>query len=327
MSSVCALLDQQSKQTRLPLVSVLFVYYKRRETMPESIESALRQDYARREIIIVDNHSQDGFADWIHQRGYPVKVIELPENRGACAGRNAGIRAATGEILVFLDDDMSFMSSSELTSIVETFQKQPNTHTLAFRICEPDTGKLRLREWCHPRYWKDFADTEFETHWFCEGASAFRREVFEVSGGYYEPLFYGAEGHDLSVRMVDHGFRIIYTPRIRVAHRAAAEGRTSHRQYYYFTRNYIWMALKDYNAAQGLAFLFRNLLMMAYFTVRANTYGSFFQGLWDGIRGLRQVWHDRTPIRKSTVKYLADLDKTRPGMLVRLARHKTAPQM
>jgi GT2 family glycosyltransferase len=311
----------------MPLVSVIVLYYKRRATIAETIESVLQQDYPLREVILVDNHSEDGLKEWIGAQDYDVNVVELPENLGACAGRNAGIAVARGQILILLDDDMSFMSVDELTKVVERFEQQSNVHTLAFRVCDPDSGELRLREWCHPRYWKEAAEIEFETHWFCEGASAFRREVFDSCGGYYEPLFYGAEGHDLSIRIVDHGFRIIYTPDIRVGHRAAAEGRSSHRQYYYFTRNYVWMAFKDYRAWDGMVFLVRNLLMMGYFALRTANYGPFVQGVWDGFSGLRQIRRDRTPASKETVKYWAELDRYRPGFMVRLKRHRTAPQV
>jgi hypothetical protein len=310
-----------------PLVSVLLLYYKRRATIAETIESVLRQDYPLREVILVDNHSEDGLKEWLAAQGYQVKLVELAENRGACGGRNEGIAAARGEILIFLDDDMSLLSTDALTRVVERFAQRPQIHGLAFRVCDPDTGQLRLREWCHPRYWKEASELEFETHWFCEGASAFRRQVFETCGGYYEPLFYGAEGHDLSVRILDHGFRIIYTPDIRVGHRAASEGRSSHRQYYFFTRNYVWMAFKDYRAWDGMVFLVRNLLMMGYFALRTASYAPFLRGVWDGFRDLRRIHRDRTPTGRKTMKYWAELESYRPGLLVRLRRHRTAPQV
>jgi GT2 family glycosyltransferase len=310
-----------------PLVSVIILYCNRRGTIQETIDSAVTQDYSHREIIVVDNHSQDDLSRVIECRGYAVSLIELPQNLGACAGRNAGIRAARGDILVFLDDDVSFRSTSELRKTVEAFNQHPQIHVLAFQVCDPETGELRLREWCHPRHWKEFGESEFETHYFGEGACAFRREVFEVAGLYYEAMFIAGEGHDLAVRLLDHGFRILYCSRVRVGHRAAMEGRSSDRQYYYLTRNFIWMAYKDYHFLDGLRFGLPNLLMMSYFTLRSGFYGPFLRGVWHGFTGLSQVRPDRKPIRKATVKYWAALEKWRPGLVSRFARHRTEPQL
>lgn len=310
-----------------PLISVVVLYYKRRETIEETLGSVLRQDYPNREIIVVDNHSQDDLATLIAARGHEIQLIELPENVGACAGRNAGIRAARGRIIVVLEDDVSFLSPFELSRIVRVFEDRPEYHVLAFQICDPDTGQLRLREWCHPRHWKQCAEVEFETLWFGEGASAFRREVFDDCGLYYEPFFYGAEGDDLVIRLLNGGFRILHAPQVRVGHRASEKGRSSHRQYYFYTRNYVWTAYKDYHLLAGARYLVPKLLMMLYFAVRSGSLGSFFRGLWDGVRGLGRIRDDRTPASGATIRYMAQLEKSRPNIWVRLGRHKTAPQL
>jgi len=315
------------KRTENPLVSVIILYYKRATTILETLDSVARQDYPNREVILVDNHSEDNLKELIAPYHSAIRLIELSANSGATGGRNAGIRAAHGEILVFLDDDMSFLSDSELTSIVEMFDRRPNVHVLALKVCDPDTGELRLREWCHPRSWEQFSETEFETHYFCEGASALRRTVFDACGLYYEPLFFGAEGHDLAVRVLDRAFRMLYCPQLRIGHRAAQEGRTLERQYYSYTRNFIWMAYKDYHVLDGIRFLVPMLLMMFYFTVRSGAYGAFFRGISHGFSGLKQIHADRTPISKETVKYYAKLEEWRPGVLVRLRRHRAEPQL
>ena len=319
--------EQNNITPRLPLISVIILYYKRREHIEETIRSVVAQQYSAREIIVVDNHSEDGLRQLLEPFGTSIKLIELPENAGATGGRNAGIREAEGDILVFLDDDMSLRSPLDLTNVVDTFARRSDIHVLAFRVCDPDTGELRLREWCHPRHWKEYSEVEFETHWFCEGASAFRRRVFDRCGMYYEPLFYGAEGHDLAVRLLDAGFRILYSPQISTRHRAAKTGRTQKRQYFFFTRHFIWMAYKDYHPIDGLRFLLPKLVMMLYFAVRSGAYIPFAKGLWAGITGLGAVRRDRTPISRATVNYWSKLEELRPGLFVRLARHRTEPQI
>jgi GT2 family glycosyltransferase len=310
-----------------PLVSIIIPYYKRGEVFCQCLESVVTQDYPNFEVIVVDNHSEDGVRKVVEAKAPGARLIELPANMGACVARNAGFRAARGEMLIFVDDDMGFFTPQEITNSVQLLQNRPSAHVLAFQVCEPDTGELRLREWCHPRYWKDSWRSEFETHWFCEGASIFRREVFDACDGYYEPLFYGPEGWDLSLRLIDRGFRILYSPTLRIWHRPSKAGRTVSRQYYYFTRDYIWMAYKDYRFLDGMRFLLPKLAMMAYFTLRSRAFKPFFRGLWDGILGLRELRTVRKPISRATVDYLAALERSRPNLFVRLARHRSTVQL
>lgn len=311
----------------LPKVSVVIVYYKRRDTIEETLDSVLQQDYKNREIVVVDNHSDDGVRELVEKRRANIRLVELPKNLGPCGGRNAGIQAAQGDFIVFLEDDASYMSPFELSKMMKVWEEHPEIHVLAFQICDPDTGKLRLREWCHPRYWKEFSEREFETNYFGEGAVAFRRDVFLRSGGYFEPFFIGVEADDLTIRMFNQGFKILYTPEVCVGHRASANGRSADRQYYFYTRNYIWTAYKNYSFWNGILYLAPNLLMMGYFTIRTGNYRLFLRGIWDGFSGLKTLKPFRTPATKDTVRYLAELEKWRPGLRTRLARHREEPQI
>ncbi len=310
-----------------PLVSVVILYYRRRETIEESIDSVLSQDYPNIEVILVDNHSEDDVQTVVDQHANRIQFVQLSTNEGACGGRNAGWRASHGQIVVFLEDDVKLLSPFEVSKITETFADRPDFHVLAFQVCDPDTGKLRLREWCHPRYWKEHSEAEFETSWFGEGACAFRREALDLCGGYYEPLFYGAEGDDLVVRLFNHGFRILHTPQIRVGHRASQTGRTSSRQYRFFTRNYFWIAYKDFPILAGIRYLLPKIAMMGLFSLRSGAFRAFLKGFRDGILGLQKIRSDRTPANKAALGQLRELEKWRPNVFVRLSRHREAPQL
>ena len=119
----------------------------------------------------------------------------------------------------------------------------------------------------------------------------------------------------MELRVMDQGFKIIYTPEVRIWHQVSANARTNHRQYYYFTRNYIWMAYRDYPLLRGARFLSFKLAMMFYLTLRAGCYPSFARGLWDGLTGLRGIHKDRKPISRATMNHWLNLEKGRPGLL------------
>ena len=59
------------------------------------------------EVIVVDNASSDGSAEFINSHFPTVRVLQLPENLGFGGGSNAGFRAAKNDIVVLLKSDMS----------------------------------------------------------------------------------------------------------------------------------------------------------------------------------------------------------------------------
>lgn len=312
-----------------PLVSIIILTYRRPEALVRSLASARQQSYQNRQIIVVDNYPQDGTRDLIASHAPEVLLIELSENRGACGGRNAGIRAAKGDIIVTIYDDVIFEDSLEINKIVTAFALRPDVHVLAFQLCDERTGAVRVREWCHPQSLATHAEAEFETNYFIEGACGIRREVYETSGLYFEPLFYGCEGWDLGLRIIDRGFRILHTPNIRLRHlmSMSMELRTPDRPFYFWTRNYIWIAFKDYPFLAGLSFLAQKLAMMLYFSIRSRQITAYLRGLGDGCRRLPQIRQERTPIRSNTLNYVKQLDKSRPGLWMRFARHREAIQL
>ncbi len=88
-----------------PLVSAIIPTYNRWPLVCESIDSALAQDYPNLEVIVVDDGSTDATAEELPRRyGDRVRYIRQ-ENRGPSAARNAGIEAARGEFIAFLDSD------------------------------------------------------------------------------------------------------------------------------------------------------------------------------------------------------------------------------
>ena len=89
------------------VISVIIPVYNVAAYLPECMESILTQDYKELEIILIDDGSTDEsglICDKYAPRDSRIKVIHQP-NSGAAAAKNAGLRAATGEYLSFVDSD------------------------------------------------------------------------------------------------------------------------------------------------------------------------------------------------------------------------------
>jgi len=89
--------------------SIIIAFYNHRAFIKEALDSALSIDYAEKEIIAVDDASTDGSQEILRQYGDRVRLVALETNQGACAARNHGAALATGDYLVFLDGDDTFL--------------------------------------------------------------------------------------------------------------------------------------------------------------------------------------------------------------------------
>ena len=86
------------------LVSVVIPNYNGALFLKDAVSSAIEQDYPNKEIIVVDDGSTDNSVALLKTFGQEITLIET-KNSGASAARNAGIQAAKGGYVAFLDSD------------------------------------------------------------------------------------------------------------------------------------------------------------------------------------------------------------------------------
>ena len=89
----------------MPRVSVIIPTYNRADLLGEAIDSVLAQSYQDFEMIVADDGSTDETAMVASKYGDKVRFLALPHRGQPAAPRNAGIAAATGEYISFLDSD------------------------------------------------------------------------------------------------------------------------------------------------------------------------------------------------------------------------------
>lgn len=89
------------------MISVIVPVYNRKETLARCVKSLLDQTFSDLEIILVDDGSTDGsgaVCNALSREDIRIRVIHK-ENGGVSSARNAGIEAAKGEYLMFMDSD------------------------------------------------------------------------------------------------------------------------------------------------------------------------------------------------------------------------------
>jgi len=123
------------------------------------------------------------------------------------------------------------------------------------------------------------------------------------------------EGPALAFRLMDAGYDVLYSPQIQVQHFFGREGRTPWRNYYYDTRNQLWLAAQFFPFGYACRYLGKGLLSMLVYALRDWHFGAWFLGVRDGILGLPEATKKRTRLGRDAMRRIRTLDAERPSIL------------
>lgn len=127
-----------------PLISVIIAAYNRPDYLRAAITSVLQQTFEPLEIIVTDDCSPTDLGAVIHAFDKPIQHRRMPRNGGANRARNAGVHAATGRYIAFLDDD-DIWRPHKLERQLDHLQKNNAIACLCgFEVL--DTGKVFVRD-------------------------------------------------------------------------------------------------------------------------------------------------------------------------------------
>ena len=111
-------------------LSVVIPTWNRAHLVCEAVESALGQEGAELEVIVVDDGSADGTAEVIERRfGKSVKLLRMATRSGVGAARNEGVCQATGDLLGFLDSDDLWLPG-KLKAELDVLERFPDAEAI-----------------------------------------------------------------------------------------------------------------------------------------------------------------------------------------------------
>ncbi|MFG2585501.1 bifunctional glycosyltransferase/CDP-glycerol:glycerophosphate glycerophosphotransferase [Streptomyces malaysiensis] len=131
----------------MPRFSVIVPAYEVQPYLSDCLRSVLEQDFADLELIAVDDHSPDAcgaIIDEAAERDPRVRAVHLADNAGLGRARNAGIRRATGDYLVFLDGDDTLAPGS-LRAIADRLVRTGEPQVLVFDYARVDWAGEAVR--------------------------------------------------------------------------------------------------------------------------------------------------------------------------------------
>ena len=261
--------------------------------LPSVIEAL--QGNPRNEIIVVENGSSDGSAEFLRDRFPSVRVLALDRNLGFGGGSNAGFRAAANDIVVLLNSDMR-VEPDFLAPLLETFTDE-NVFSVACQIFFSDPTRLREETGLTQGWWENgnlrvrhrddpAVQAPFPCFYGGGGSCAFDRQKFLELGGFDQLLspFY-LEDTDLGYLAWKRGWKVLYQPRSVVyhEHRGTIGKHFSKSQIdRVLKKNYILFAWKNIHEWPRLASHLLFTFAVAVFSVLFGESGecSTFTGLW-----------------------------------------------
>ena len=212
--------------TDAPRVSVVIPAYNAAWCVGRAIDSVLAQTFRDFELIVVDDGSTDGTAAVLARYDDALRIVSKP-NGGMSSARNAGIRAATGDYVAFLDADDRWMPE-KLARQVALLDAQPELAFCAAVATFEDPDGLTVGEWRGYAGPRAGVSEVFANHGaVAGGASAVvaRRGLVFRLGGFDETLA-GAEDTDMWIRLACHGgFACIDEPLAVVLRRPGSASR------------------------------------------------------------------------------------------------------
>jgi glycosyltransferase involved in cell wall biosynthesis len=195
------------------LFSVIIPTHNRAALVAGALESVRAQRFTDFEVIVVDNGSTDGTAEFIARLGTLVHVISQT-NLGPGGGRNAGALQARGDYIAFLDDDDQWFPWT-LACFAELIGRHSRPAMLGAKLKEFSV-EAQLKTVTETALRADvFADYFASSRAGCfvgAGMLVVRRDEFIKTGGFTQKWI-NAEDHDLVLRMgIAQGFVKIIEP-------------------------------------------------------------------------------------------------------------------
>jgi GT2 family glycosyltransferase len=223
---------QPAPRNTFPPVSIIIPT----KDAPEILERCLKSlsektSYPEFEVILMDNETTDERSLRLMEQ-YPVRRIASPDPFNYSRANNQGAAAATGDFLVFLNNDTEILSGDWLEQLIY-YAEQPDVGATGALLIYEDRTVQHAGVALGMRGTADHTMRGFpigvdgyagslacarEVSAVTGACLMIRKSLFEEIGGFNEHFFTAYQDVDLCLRLRDRGLRLICTPRAQVVH-------------------------------------------------------------------------------------------------------------
>ena len=206
-------------------LSIIFPSWNRRQDTLDYLGSIKQSPFPQGqiEIIMIDNHSQDGTVKLVQQHYPKVKIIGLDKNYGPAYARNRGIEKAQGE-LIFCSDNDQTLTTNTLPILANHLQTNPEVGVVGAKV----VSKTKPHQIISCGYtWNRWLGTECglkncgrvkECDWIAGCSMMFKKSLVDKIGLFDEKFFFFGEDADFCLRAKKAGYKVVSLPNAIVYH-------------------------------------------------------------------------------------------------------------
>ena len=221
--------DMNAADSGQPLVSVVILNWNTKDMTARCIASVQQQSYGNVEILVVDNGSRDGSAEYL-SRVPGIRLIPNRRNLGFTGGNIVARRYAHGKYLLLVNSD-AYLPTTYIEAAIETAESDPMIAAVGGRSYpkEPldDVSFYYTYQNIDPFSFQGVFSGEdigiaHEVNWVSGSCLLLRTAALEQTGYFYNRFFAYYEEADLFARMKYFGYKIVYNPSLRIVHEDAS---------------------------------------------------------------------------------------------------------
>jgi hypothetical protein len=267
---------------KFPLASLIILNWNGKRFLKDCLGTLLRQDYPNFEVVFCDNGSTDDSVEYVRKNFSSVKVVENKKNLGFSVGINPGIRAAKGEYVVILNNDMIFHRRDCISELVKAAESDKRIGVVGAMFLDArEPKKIQEMELKFPRVmdflgWFSKKEEYEEDHGqykelieveACNGLT--KREVFDKVGLYDEGYFFTYEELDFCYRARQAGYRVVINPRAKLWHVGRGTSRlVFFKSQYYAYKGRLRFAMKHFKGLRKIVFIAVNIVAVPLLVLR-----------------------------------------------------------
>jgi GT2 family glycosyltransferase len=234
-------------------VAVVIVNYNGERLLPDCLAALAAQTRAPAQIVVADNGSRDGSLALLRARHPDVTVLELGHNFGFAGGANRGVAATSAPWVCVLNSDAT--PAPDWLAQLTAAPRDERVWALGSVLVSAATGRIESAgdqyvadgyayKLLRDRPLSDLPAAPYPVFAAPGAAPVFRRDVFDLLGGYEERFFLYYEDVDLAFRAVLAGYHALLVPGARVTHRLGATTKSLARARFYVARNSVACAVR-----------------------------------------------------------------------------------
>jgi hypothetical protein len=210
--------DLPPKLAKAPKASVIVPAYNAAATLGDCLASLSTLNYPNYETILVDDGSTDSTAQIAEQGG--VRTIRL-EHRGLAAARNAGVEAASGDIVAFIDADAR-ADRDWLYHLVETITRRDAAAASGPNFAPTPRSARAAAMAAAPGLPREVRAGDDRLAQLCGCNMALSKAALKKIRGFDPPFTTAGDDVDLSWRLTASGETLVYAPGAVVIHERRA---------------------------------------------------------------------------------------------------------